>query len=302
MVQQSIIDRIHGLRREKNAVILAHNYQNPEIQDIADYTGDSLGLSREAAKTKALVIVFCGVYFMAETAKILNPDKTVLLPDPNAGCPMADMITGEELRRFKAQHPGAVTVCYVNSTAEVKAESDISCTSSNAIRVVESVPADKRILFVPDRHLGRFVREKTGRDIITWSGFCPTHARITPDMAQSARAAHPGALLLVHPECDWEVVKLADQALSTGQMLEFVRASDHPEFIIGTEKGILYTLQKENPGKRFHALSKDALCPNMKKITLAKILRSLETGEGAVDVDAGIAVRARLSIERMLAV
>lgn len=300
MEPDATLQRIMQLRREKNAVILAHNYQNPEIQDIADYVGDSLGLSREAAKTQASVIVFCGVYFMAETAKILNPDKTVLLPDPHAGCPMADMITGEELRRFKAQHPGSVTVCYVNSTAEVKAESDISCTSSNAIRVVESIPKDKRILFVPDRHLGRFVKEKTGRDIVSWSGYCPTHARITADMVRLARADHPGALLLVHPECDWEVVKLSDRALSTGQMLDFVRTSDRNEFVIGTEKGILHTLRKENPGKTFHAMARDALCPNMKKITLAKVLRSLETGAGEVTVDPDIAARARKSIERML--
>jgi len=296
-----MINAIQKLKQEKNAVILAHNYELPEIQDIADFTGDSLNLSRQAAKTKADRIVFCGVHFMAETAKIISPDKQVLLPDATAGCPMADMISATELREFKASYPDAVTVCYINSTAEVKAESDLCCTSANAIKVIESIPADKTILFVPDKYLGGWATKKTGRNIVCWNGFCPTHARITSEIILQAKARHPEALLLVHPECRAEVCDLADKVMSTGQMIAFARESHAQDFLLCTEKGILHQLIKDNPMKRFHLVSKDFICPNMKKITLEKVYLSLKKEQFEITVNPEIAARARLSIERMLA-
>ncbi|MFH0919003.1 MAG: quinolinate synthase NadA [Fibrobacterota bacterium] len=295
------VERILTLKREKEAILLAHHYMPEEVQAVADYVGDSLGLSRQAAAAPGKRIVFCGVYFMAETAKILSPQKKVLLPDSEAGCPMADMITPEELKAFQQAHPGSVTVCYVNSSAAVKAASDICCTSSNAITVVESIPKDKRILFVPDRFLGDFVKSRTGRDIVTWSGYCPTHARITAEVVQQAKARHPGAVVLVHPECRPEVIVLAHAALSTGQMIEYAQKSLAREFLIGTEKGILTQLRKRCPDKEFHLLAKDILCPNMKKITLDKILHSLEQDVGEVTVDPQIAARAKQAIDAMLA-
>jgi len=295
-----IMEKIMSLKSEKEAVLLAHHYEPEEVQAVADFVGDSLALSRQAASAPGKRIVFCGVYFMAETAKILSPDKKVLLPEPEAGCPMADMISAEELRGFQAGFPGSVTVCYVNSSAAVKAESDVCCTSSNAVRVVESLPKDKRILFVPDKFLGGYVKSRTGRDIETWSGFCPTHARITADVVRQARKRHPDATMLVHPECRPEVIALADAALSTGQMIEYAEKSPARAFLIGTEKGILTQLGKKCPGKAFHLLSKDILCPNMKKITLEKILFSLEHDAGEVKVDDGIAKRAKKAIDAML--
>jgi quinolinate synthase len=271
-----------------------------DIQAIADFTGDSLGLSRTAAKTDADVIVFCGVYFMAETAKILSPDKKVIMPDVNAGCPMADMISAEKLREFKAAYPNRTVVCYVNSTAEVKAESDICCTSANAIELIKKLPANEKILFVPDMHLGRFVAEKTGRDIVCWKGFCPTHMKITADVVKRARELHKDAVILIHPESMWEAVQLADQALSTGQMIDYVKKSAHNKFVIATEKGILYQLRKENPDKEFIMVSQDIVCPNMKKTTLSKVRDSLLNMTTEVFVDSEVAMRARLSIDRML--
>ena len=247
---QTTAEEIAALRRERNAVILAHNYERPEVQDIADFTGDSLELARKAAAVEADVIVFCGVYFMAETAAILNPSKKVLIPDETAGCPMADMITGAQLRELKAQHPDAAAVCYVNSTAEVKAECDICVTSGNAERVMATFPKDREIIFVPDRHLGSHIAEKLGVSYILWPGYCPTHARLTAKQVAAARAAHPGAPVLVHPECPKEVRDAADERLSTGGMCAFARTSPAQEFIVGTETGILHRLRQENPGKK----------------------------------------------------
>jgi len=298
---QTLIQDNLDLKKKKNAIILAHNYQLPEIQDIADFTGDSLGLSRKAAATDADLIVFCGVHFMAETAKIISPRKKVILPDPSAGCPMADMITAEQLREFKAKYPGCPVVCYVNSTAGVKAESDVCCTSSNAVKVVRSLPRDKPVLFVPDKFLGEWVKKQTGYDILCWNGFCPTHFRVTPEMVSEALKKHPAAVVLVHPECPGGVCDMADAVLSTGRMLEFVQKSDKKEFIIGTEKGILHQLEKQNPGKAFYLVTKDLICPNMKKITLEKLFTALREETREITVPETVADRACGSIEKMLA-
>jgi quinolinate synthase len=295
-------DEIRKLKDERSAVILAHNYQLGDVQDIADFTGDSLELARKAADIQTGVIVFCGVHFMAETAAILNPGKTVLLPDADAGCPMADMITGGQLRALKAQHPGAKVLCYVNSTAEVKAESDCCVTSANAIAVAGSFPPGTEIIFVPDRHLGSFTAEKLGQTFILWPGFCPTHARFTDAHIRDARAAHPGAPVLVHPECPKPVRDAADAVLSTGGMCRHVLGRPEPAFIVGTEVGILHRLRLENPGKTFHPLLEQAVCPNMKKITLEKILWSLRDMQKAITVPEPVATRARRSIEAMLAI
>jgi quinolinate synthase len=289
------------LKRKRRAVILAHNYQADEVQEMADFTGDSLELSQRAAKIEADVIVFCGVHFMAETASILCPEKVILLPEKTSGCPMADMITAEQLREFKAKHPGAIVVCYVNSTAEVKAESDYCCTSANAIDVVKSIPADREIIFVPDQYLGQHVMSKTGRSMILWPGYCPTHARISEEDILREKQAHPRAIAMVHPECNNPVRAAADQVLSTGQMCRFVRNSNVDEFILGTELGIMYRLKKENPGKKFYPATEKAICPNMKKINLEKILWSLEDMEYEVRVSDEVRERARLSLDRMMA-
>jgi len=301
-MNEQLIKKIKELKTERNAVILAHNYQPGEIQDIADFTGDSLALSVKAAATDADVIVFCGVKFMAETAAILSPGKTVLLPDKNAGCPMADMITDEQLRELKRKHPGALVVCYVNSSAEVKAESDYCCTSANAVEVVESLPKDSKIIFVPDQHLGRFVMEKTGREMILWPGYCTTHAFITEDDIKEARDAHPGAIVMAHPECTEPVKAVSDKLFSTGQMLKFAKQSDAKKFIVATETGIIYTLKKENPGKEFFPATTRSLCPNMKRITLEKVLWSLEDMHYKITVLADIAARAKNALEKMVAV
>ena len=296
-----LIEQILSLKKEKNAVILSHNYQLGEVQDIADFVGDSLELSQQAAKTDAAVIVFCGVHFMAETASIISPDKTVLLPDRHAGCPMADMITPQQLREKKKEHPGAIVICYINSSAAVKAESDICCTSSNAVRMVEKVPADKEILFVPDQYLGSFVAAKTGRELILWPGYCPTHARIQAQDILRLRAEYPQAKVIVHPECRTEVAALADAVLSTGGMIRFARESAAKEIIVGTEIGILHRLRKENPGKRFIPVSEQAVCPRMKLITLENILWSLEGMVHQVKVPEKIRLKAKLAVDRMLA-
>lgn len=293
-------EQIQELKVRRGAIVIAHNYQVDEVQAIADFTGDSLELSRKAAQLREEVVVFCGVHFMAETAAILSPDKTILIPDPNAGCPMADMVTADKLRALKAQHPGAKVVCYVNSSAEVKAESDICCTSSNAVKVCESL-GDVEIIFVPDRNLGAFVAEKLGREFILYNGFCPTHERIRDIDVLAMKAQYPGALVLAHPECNKPVRDLADELLSTGQMCHFATASENREFIIATELGINYRLRTENPGKRFYPVNPDrAVCPNMKKITVEKILWSLQDMKQRVTVPANIAARAVGCIERML--
>ena len=298
----SLIDKIQELKSKRNAVILAHNYQPGEIQDIADFTGDSLGLSVQASKTDADVIVFCGVLFMAETASILSPQKTVLLPDKKAGCPMADMITAKQLESLKAQHPEALVVCYVNSSADVKALSDYCCTSSNAVKLIDRLPKDKKIIFVPDQHLGKFVEEQTGRQMILWPGFCPTHVRILAEDVETTRKAHPDAMVLAHPECGPEVRAIADALLSTGQMLTFAGKSEKKEFIIATEQGILYSLKKRYPDKGFYPASDKAICPNMKKITLEKVLWSLQDMQYVISVPQEVRVKAHRALERMLEV
>jgi len=296
-----LVESILKLKKERNAVILAHNYQLPEVQDIADYVGDSLGLSIEAARTKTDVIVFCGVYFMAETAKILSPEKTVLIPDPEAGCPMADMITGEQLRLLKAEHPRAKVLCYVNTTAEVKAECDLCCTSANAVRMVtEVLKGEEEIIFVPDQYLADFVAEKTGRMFIIWPGYCPTHARILPEQIQALKEKYPAAAVIAHPECPRPIRHLADQVLSTEGMCRWVGESGRNEIIVATELGIIHRLKKENPEKTFYAVSDRALCPNMKRTTLEKVLWSLEDMRHEVQVPKDIMDRARQSIQRML--
>lgn len=297
-----IIEKINRLRSERKAVIIAHNYQYGEVQDVADFVGDSLELSRKAAATDAEVIVFCGVHFMAETASILSPDKKVIMPDIHAGCPMADMITAERLREKKAEHPGAVVVCYVNSSADVKAESDICCTSANAVKVVQTIPPDKEIIFVPDKYLGMHVMRLTGRMMILWEGFCPTHMRITAGKIEELKREHPCALVLVHPECRPETQAAADQILSTGGMCRFVQESDATEFIIGTETGIIHRMEKENPGKKFYAVSDLAVCPNMKMTTVEKVLWSLEDLAIEVKVPEDIRAKAWMAVDRMLQV
>ncbi len=296
-----IREEIQKLKARRKAVILAHNYQPPEVQDIADYVGDSLGLSIEAARTDAEVIVFCGVHFMAETAKILSPGKTVLLPDERAGCPMADMISAEDLRALKARHPGATVLCYVNTSAAVKAECDLCCTSANAVRMVGEILAkEPEIIFVPDRFLADYTSRQTGRDLIVWPGFCPTHARILPEDIRRQQALHPGAPVLVHPECPPELIALADETASTEGMCRYVASTDAKEFIVATEQGILHRMAKENPGKVFYSASTAAVCPNMKRTTLEKILSSLERGTYEITVPEDIMHGARRCIERMI--
>ena len=294
-----LVEKILNLKKKRNAVILAHNYQPGEVQDIADFVGDSLGLSQNAAKTDAGVIVFCGVHFMAETAAILCPDKTVLLPDINAGCPMADMITAERLKKKKEEFPNATVVCYVNSTAEVKAESDICCTSANALDVVESLDAQE-ILFVPDQYLGHYVSTQTDKKMILWPGYCPIHVIIRPEHIEQIRQEHPQARVVVHPECRPEVIALADEVLSTGGMCRYARRSEVKEMIVGTEVGIIHRLKKENPGKNFFPVSDKAICPNMKLITLEKVLWSLEDMTPEVKVPEEIRLKAKEAVDRML--
>ncbi len=295
----SMEERILKLKQERNAVILAHNYQYGEVQDIADYVGDSLELSRIAARTDADVIVFCGVHFMAETAFILSPEKTVLLPDAGAGCPMADMITAEQLRQKKMELPGATVVTYVNSTAEVKAESDYCCTSANGVKVVTQID-NEEILFVPDQFLGKFIISRTGREMTLWPGYCPTHVNISPEDINRCKRDYPGAKIVVHPECRPEVIALADEALSTSGIIRYAGRADIRELIVGTEVEILHRLKKENPGKKFIPASEKAICPDMKLITLDKVLKSLETMTPEVKVPEEIRVKAKAAVDRML--
>lgn len=295
-----VIQEIKRLKKEKNAVILAHNYQIPEIQDIADIVGDSLKLSEEAAKTEADIIVFCGVHFMAESAKILSPEKKVLLPARDAGCPMADMVTADKLRAYKAEHPNTKVVCYVNTSAEVKAESDVCCTSSNALAVVNSIEGDE-ILFAPDKNLGSYINSKLdGKQMKLWHGHCITHERVQESEILKVKEKNPGVKILVHPECNPVVVKHADFVGSTSQILEYARTHDDKSFIIGTEMGILHTLRKQNMAKKFTLLSPALICYNMKKTSLEDVLHVLRTEENEILVEESIRVKAYTSLKRML--
>ena len=297
----TISEKIRALKEKQGAVILAHNYVAPEVQDLADFVGDSLELSIKARDAKAGTIVFCGVSFMAETAKLLSPGSRVLHPVPGAGCAMADMAKAEDIAAWRKAHPGAVIVAYVNTTAAAKAEVDLCCTSANAEKVIRSIPEGKEILFLPDRNLGQNVMNSTGRKMELWPGFCPVHDGIGPDMIAAARKAHPKAVLFVHPECLPETVAAADMALSTGGMLRAVRESEAKEFIVGTEYGIIHRLKKENPEKIFHPLQPLPACGDMKKIRPEDVLRSLECGCGEVTLPADIMKKARLPVDRMLA-
>ena len=297
-----LLERIEKLKQQHRAVILAHNYQPEEIQDLADFTGDSLGLSIKAAETDAEVIVFCGVWFMAEIAAILSPEKTVLLPEKQAGCPMADMITAEQLRNLKQKHPDALVVCYVNSSAEVKAESDYCCTSANAAEVVNSLPKERQIIFVPDKYLGQFVAEKSGRDFVLWPGYCAIHVVITEEDIENAKARYPDAIVMAHPECTEPVKKLSDQIVSTGQMLKLARKSTAKRFIIATEIGIIHALKKQNSSAEFIAASERAICPNMKKITLEKVAWALEDMQYKISVSQEIKEEAKKALDRMVEV
>jgi quinolinate synthase len=299
-MDEAVVRRITELKRARNAIILAHNYQRPEVQDIADFTGDSLELSRKAAQNDAEVIVFCGVHFMAETAKILSPQKAVLLPDEEAGCPMADMITAEELKKKRAEHPDARVVCYVNSTAAVKAGSDVCCTSANAVEVVRSIDADRPILFVPDQYLGHYVMRKTGRELLLWPGYCPTHGKITVKDIDGQRRRFPEAKVLVHPECRPDVIDAADEVLSTGGIIRYAREAKGGTLIVGTEIGILHRLRKENPGLECVPVTEKASCPNMKRITLEKVLASLEEMKPQIHVPEDIRQGAWKAVESML--
>jgi quinolinate synthase len=300
MDNSKIVEKIQGLKTRRKAIFLVHNYQIGEVQDIADYTGDSLGLSKIASQTDAEVIVFCGVQFMAETASILCPGKKVLMPDRDSGCPMADMITADQLRLLRKKHPGAQVLSYVNTSAEVKAESDICCTSANAIKVVESLEDVEEIIFIPDKYLSHYVSTKTNRSFITWNGYCPSHVIILPEDILEQKKAHPRALVLVHPECTPPVVRLADEVLSTEGMCKYIKASNVSEIIVGTEVGLLYRLRKENPEKKFYPASEKAVCPTMKLTTLEKVLWSLEDMKYEVKVKEEVRLKAKRAVDRML--
>lgn len=295
------LKQLDELKKKHNAIILAHNYQLDEVQEIADYIGDSFGLSQIATNTDADVIVFCGVHFMAESAKILSPEKKVILPVIDAGCPMAEMVDVEGLRELKAKHPGVPVVTYVNSSAAVKAESDICCTSSNALEVVESLDTDT-IIFTPDQNLGSYIASKTDKKVILWEGYCITHHRVTTDEVNNVKELHPDALVLVHPETRPEVVALADHVDSTAGILRYVRESNHNKFIIGTEMGILYRLKNENPDKEFYILTPKLICTNMKKTHLSHVIEALRTLSPEIHVSEEIREKANLALERMLAI
>jgi quinolinate synthase len=322
---QALQDEILKFKREKNAIILAHNYQRDEVQDIADHVGDSLELSRTAATIDCPVIVFCGVHFMAESASILSPDKTVLLPEAEAGCPMADMISVDAprpvrtsfpgfsnppayvypasftLRDIKQQYPGVPVVAYVNTTAAVKAESDICCTSANVVKVIESLPGDS-VICIPDKNLSMWAARNTTKKIIAWDGYCNIHERVTPQDVTLAKTEHPNALVIAHPECRLDVLEMADHVTSTSGMLRFAASSDAREFIIGTEVGLMHRLRRENPDKVFYPLRKDMLCPNMKKTTLQSIIRAFRENRNIIKVPESIRVPAKRALDRMLEV
>ena len=294
--------KIQKLKKQRRAIILAHNYQLPEVQDVADFLGDSLELSRIAAKTDAKVIIFCGVHFMAETASILCPDKKVIMPDINSGCPMANMITASDLKRLKDKYPKAVAVGYVNTSAEVKAELDVCCTSTNAVAVVNALKDKREIIFVPDKYLADYVSKKSGKKLIPWDGYCPTHVKILPEDIKREKNFHPNAKVVLHPECLPSVIALADQALSTSGMCKFAKSTSYKDIIIGTEAGLIYRLKKENPGKEFYPASERAVCPDMKRTSQEKILWALETLREEVYVPESIRSRARKAIDKMLKV
>ncbi|MFH1422367.1 MAG: quinolinate synthase NadA [Planctomycetota bacterium] len=298
-MNDSITNKINELKEKRNAVILAHNYQQPEVQDIADFTGDSLDLSRRAAQTDKDVIVFCGVHFMAETAYILSPNKTVLLPDMMAGCPMANMINAAGLRELKEKHPGFPVVCYINTSAEVKAESTICCTSANAVKIVNSIDS-KYIIFIPDKNLGHYCSLNTDKKFVFWDGYCNVHTAILIQRIDKAKQEHPKAEVLVHPECKPDVIQAADKVLSTNAMCRYVKGALSSEFIIGTETGIIHRLKKENPFKHFFPASEYSVCPNMKKINLEKILWALEDMDCKVIVEEEIRIKAKKCIDKML--
>ncbi len=295
----NIVEEIIRLKKEKNAIILVHNYQRPEIQNIADFLGDSLGLAREAVKTDAGIIVFCGVRFMAETAKILSPKKMVLLPRKEAGCPMADMITADDLRILKEKYPGAKVVSYVNTNADVKAESDICCTSANAVEVVRNIKTE-RIIFTPDKNLAAYCERFVDKEIIPWNGYCYVHEKIRKEEVRLAKEKFPDALLLVHPECNPSVIDLADEVLSTSGMLSFAKKSDKKIFLIGTEEGLIYRLKKENPGKEFYAAGTAKMCRNMKLTTLNDVYFSLKEERYAIELPERIIESAQKALEAML--
>lgn len=298
--QAEIQNEILNLKRQKDAVILVHNYQLPEIQEIGDFLGDSLDLSRKARETGNSRIIFCGVRFMAETAKILSPQKRVFLPVYDAGCPMADMVTAEEIKKFKESHPDFWVVSYVNTSADVKAVSDICCTSANAIQIVKNIPA-KKILFVPDKNLGNFVKKSVPeKEIILWEGFCVVHIRIDKEELKKIKELHPEALLLVHPECEPDIVEMADKVLSTNGMVKFVKESYNKEFIIGTEEGLVYRLKKENPDKIFYYPGSPLICVNMKKTRLNDVLNSLKYDQYEIILDDEIIKNAQIALNRML--
>lgn len=299
VIKGNLLSEIERLKKERNAIILAHNYQIDQVQDLADFVGDSFKLSQQAAATDAELIVFCGVIFMAESAKILSPDKTVLLPEKMADCPMANMVDVPSLKEMKKRYPEAAVVAYVNSPAAVKAESDICCTSSNARQVVESLPQEQ-IIFLPDQNLGQYVASQTTKELIIWEGYCSTHARVRPEEVKKAKAAHPQAPLLIHPECTPEVLALADYIGSTAGILDYARESKASTFLIGTEMGIIHRLQKENPDKRFYLLSPGLICPNMKKTTLEKVYLSLKELITEIELPAEIREKAYRAMSRML--
>ena len=295
----NIVEEITKLKKEKNAVILVHNYQRPEIQNIADFLGDSLGLAKQAAKTEAKIIVFCGVRFMAETAKILSPKKTVIIPREDAGCPMADMITAEDLRRLKKNYPGAKVVSYVNTNADVKAESDICCTSANAVKAVKNISA-KRIIFTPDKNLAAYCQRFVNKEIIPWNGYCYVHEKIREEEVCLAKEKLPDALLLVHPECNPSVIDLADEVLSTSGMVSFAKKSDKKRFLIGTEEGLIYRLKKENPEKEFYAAGTAKMCRNMKLTTLNDVYLSLKEERYPIELTGEIIKSAQKVLTAML--
>ncbi len=302
MEKDELVNKILKLKEERNAVIVAHNYQIDDVQDIADVVGDSFALSKYCAESAQGVIVFCGVHFMAESAKILSPEKTVLLPEINAGCPMADMVTAHDVREIKSSHPGAAVVCYINTSADVKAECDICCTSSNAVKVIQSLP-EKEIIFIPDKNLGDYIAKKVPeKNMILWEGYCVTHQRVTPEDVTKVKNTHPDALVLVHPECRPEVVALADFVGSTKQIIDFASASNKNKFIIGTEMGVLVRLKKDNLHKTFYLLSTGLICPNMKKTKLESVYEALKQMQYVIELDEQIMVKARRSLERMLEV
>jgi len=296
----SMQEELRALARAKNAVILAHNYQRAEVQDAADFVGDSLGLSRQAAASGSDIILFCGVDFMAETAALLAPERTVILPEPRANCPMAAMVDPEGLRALKAQHPAAAVVTYVNSSAAVKAESDICCTSANAAQVVLSLPPGGEIIFAPDCNLGAWVAQQTGRELILWSGYCPTHDLIQPDDVLEAKETWPGAKVVVHPECRPDVTVLADAVESTSGMIRFCREDPATEFIIATESSMIHRLEQDVPGKAFHLVSNAVVCPNMKMTTLRKAIAALRDETNVVTVPEQIRQRALRAVQRMV--